>query len=61
MIILIVQQNYYSDLYPAKILDLSSKLFFPCMILQAIRSIWFDTIRFPFREPCARGIIAQRY
>jgi len=29
-IIWIVQQNYFSDLYPAKILDLSAKLFFPC-------------------------------
>jgi len=28
--ILIVQQNYLSNLYPAKILDLSAKLFFPC-------------------------------
>jgi len=27
---LIVQQNYVSDLYPAKILDLSAKPFFPC-------------------------------
>jgi len=26
---LIVQQNYFSDLYPAKILDLSAKPFFP--------------------------------
>jgi len=24
------QQNYFSDLYPAKILDLSAKPFFPC-------------------------------
>jgi len=30
LIILIVQQNYFSDLYPAKILDLSAKPFFPC-------------------------------
>jgi len=30
IIILIVQQIYISDLYPAKILDLSAKLFFPC-------------------------------
>jgi len=30
IIILIVQQNYFSDLYPAKILDLSAKPFFPC-------------------------------
>jgi len=28
--ILIVQQNYFSDLYPAKILNLSAKPFFPC-------------------------------
>jgi len=28
IIILIVQQNYFSDLYPAKILDLSAKAFF---------------------------------
>jgi len=28
IIILIVQQNYFPDLYPAKILDLSAKLFF---------------------------------
>jgi len=27
---LIVQQNYFSVLYPAKILDLSAKSFFPC-------------------------------
>jgi len=27
MIILIIQQNYFSDLYPAKILDLSAKSF----------------------------------
>jgi len=26
---LTVQQDYFSDLYPAKILDLSAKLFFP--------------------------------
>jgi len=30
LIILIVQQNYFSDLYPTKILDLSAKPFFPC-------------------------------
>jgi len=30
IIILIIQQNYFSDLYPVKILDLSTKLFFPC-------------------------------
>jgi len=30
LIILIVQQNYFSDLYPAKILNLSAKSFFPC-------------------------------
>jgi len=30
IIILIVQQNYFSNLYPAKVLDLSAKLFFPC-------------------------------
>jgi len=29
LIILIVQQNYFFDLYPAKILDLSAKSFFP--------------------------------
>jgi len=29
LIILIVQQNYFSDLYPTKILDLSAKPFFP--------------------------------
>jgi len=28
IIILIIQQNYFSDLYPAKILDLSGKSFF---------------------------------
>jgi len=28
IIIFIVQQNYFSDLYPAKILDLSAKSFF---------------------------------
>jgi len=30
LIILIVQQNYFSGLYPATILDFSAKLFFPC-------------------------------
>jgi len=30
IIILMVQQNYFSDLYSAKILDLSAKPFFPC-------------------------------
>jgi len=30
IIILIIQQNYFSDLYPAKILNLSAKPFFPC-------------------------------
>jgi len=25
-----MQQNYFSDLYPAKMLDLSAKPFFPC-------------------------------
>jgi len=29
IIILMVQQNYFSNQYPAKILDLSAKLFFP--------------------------------
>jgi len=27
----LVQQNYFSDLCPAKILDLSAKSFFPCI------------------------------
>jgi len=33
IITLIVQQNNFSDLYPSvsKILDLSAKLFFPCI------------------------------
>jgi len=35
-IILIVQQNYFSDLYPAKILDLSAKLFLPCGFVRTI-------------------------
>jgi len=26
-----MQQNYFSDLYPAKILDLSAKPFFSCI------------------------------
>jgi len=30
--ILIVQQNYISDLYSTKILDLPAKLFFPCSV-----------------------------
>jgi len=30
IIILIIRQNYFSDLYPAKILDLLAKPFFPC-------------------------------
>jgi len=29
-----VQQNYFSDLYPAKILNLSAKPFFPCRIFK---------------------------
>jgi len=29
--ILIVPQNYFSDLYPTKTLDLSAKSFFPCI------------------------------
>jgi len=29
VIILIIQQNYFSDLYPVKILNLSAKSFFP--------------------------------
>jgi len=33
-IILIVQQNYFSDLYQTKILDLSAKLFFPCTYIK---------------------------
>jgi len=28
---LIVQQNYFSNLYPTKILDFSAKPFFPCI------------------------------
>jgi len=31
IIILIVQQNYFSDLYSAKILNLSARPFFPCI------------------------------
>jgi len=31
-IIILIVQNYFSDLYPAKILDLSTKPFFPCSI-----------------------------
>jgi len=32
IIILMVQQNCFSDLYPAKVLDLSAKPFFPCTV-----------------------------
>jgi len=30
IIILIVQQNYFSGMYPVKILNLLTKSFFPC-------------------------------
>jgi len=33
------QQNYFSDLYPAKILDLSAKPFFPCRQFHPFASI----------------------
>jgi len=35
IIILTIQQNYFSDLYPAKILNLSkqNRVFFPCVNL----------------------------
>jgi len=33
IIILIIQHNYFSDLYPAKILDLSAKSFFSCKLI----------------------------
>jgi len=36
IIILIVQQNYFSDLYLAKMLDLSAKPFFPCIKITKI-------------------------
>jgi len=36
IIILIIQQNYFSDLYPAKILDLPAKPFFPCTVQYVI-------------------------
>jgi len=39
--ILIVQQIYFSDLYPAKILDLSTKQFFSCNNLLQLFSIYF--------------------
>jgi len=39
IIILIVQQNYFSDLYPAKILDLSAKPFFPCTLFLSLSHI----------------------
>jgi len=34
-----VRQNYFSDLYPAKTLDLSAKLFFSCFPYINISSI----------------------
>jgi len=44
---LIVQQNYFSDLYPAKILNLSAKSFFPCdssyLSNVLIGNLWFYT------------------
>jgi len=40
IIILIVQKNYISDMYPVKILDLSAQLFFPC----TCDAIWNDSI-----------------
>jgi len=39
IITLIVQQNYFSDLYLIKILDLSGQPFFPCTILQVFFNI----------------------
>jgi len=36
IIILIIQQIYFSDLYSAKILDLSAKPFFPCILVFSI-------------------------
>jgi len=38
IIILMVQQNYFSELYPAKILDLSTKLFLVFFILSMFHS-----------------------
>jgi len=42
-----VQQNYFSNLYPAKILDLSAKPFFPCIInfrLERLQARWIHGI-----------------
>jgi len=39
IIMLIGQQNYFSDLYPAKILDLSANPFFPCVYKTFLTSI----------------------
>jgi len=44
---LIGQQNCFSDVYPAKILDLSAKPFFPCsFIFVLILSVWMLSITF---------------
>jgi len=46
IIILIDQQNYFSDLYPAKILDLSAKPFFSCIyaVHYKDRKLWISKI-----------------
>jgi len=41
IISLTVQQNYFSDPYPAKILDLSAKAFFPYFLGLSLLSIRF--------------------
>jgi len=40
IIILIIQQNHFSNLYPAKILDLSAELFFPYEIIRTECQLW---------------------
>jgi len=52
--IILVQQNYFSDPYPAKILDLSAKPFFPCMICCIARSLEGKSPR-----GCVRHIVAS--
>jgi len=45
IIILIVQQNFFSYLCLAKILDLSAKLFFSCMQLLELLELNYNIIR----------------
>jgi len=42
--LIILIQNYFSNLYPAKILDLSVKLFFSCSILKRYKEFLLQKI-----------------